>query len=109
MQPQPQGKQIPIKQEHKIKLIVSKDYKKYEEENNEFMATVGPKRTVKNVTTMLNQKTGEYVSIIHYSDLFPYTKEEWVKNLKIQDEFAKPFKEINNVMPEGMKVEDLGK
>jgi hypothetical protein len=104
-QPQQMTK-VPARAEHRIKVIIAKYDKDLEKETNEFLETISDERLLKGIVFATNQKTGEMIHIINYTNLFPMSAEEWAIKQEKQKKFAKGFVP-NDLMPNGAKVSKL--
>jgi len=101
-----QEMKVPAKAIHKVKVIISSDFAKFEQETNKFLATISDNRQMKGVVFSVNPLTGEYVHVINYADVSPMTPEEWKEKQDNQAKFTKGFVP-NELMPNGGSVEKL--
>jgi len=89
---QQKPEEVKVIPKYLVKVIVTDKQEELEKLTNKFLETMSSELILKNISFSVNQKTGEMIHIIHYTELSPMTKEEWIKRIEISKKFASGFK-----------------
>ena len=95
--PQQQGQpqQVPVKSTPQTKYIGSfADLADLEKAVNEFLETTSDTKRLVSTSMIINSKTGEYLAVLNYSNVRPFTVEELIDKKSQEEAFIAPIKKF---------------